>query len=270
MPKGFFAYSHLDRQFVVRLAGDLKGHGIDVWLDVEQIPAGEDWSNEVNKALQTCDYMLLVISPESMASDQVDKEWKYFLTKKKLIIPIILRPVENLHYLLINLQYVDFHLLDYSEAEALLIAEISRRTQNNASKDVSNEGATTQKLTLLDTNQLPSVLTKRTGRLNPEALREHEEKSYSIDGETILRFVSSGASSNVITISLLPERENVIGRPDSTYTPEIDLTNLGAENSGVSRRHARLVIEDRRLFISDLGSLNGTSVNGVKLYEGCA
>jgi hypothetical protein len=49
-------------------------------------------------------------------------------------------------------------------------------------------------------------------------------------------------------------------RPD-----EIDLTPYGALDRGVSRVHAQLHLEDRHLYITDLGSTNGTYLAGKKL-----
>ncbi len=66
------------------------------------------------------------------------------------------------------------------------------------------------------------------------------------------------------TILPLPLKgEVVIGREDpvSEAYPEINLESFGAEKYGVSRLHARLILEKDEAFIEDLGSLNATFVN---------
>lgn len=59
----------------------------------------------------------------------------------------------------------------------------------------------------------------------------------------------------------------VLGRSDhqARSHPDVDLTPYGALDRGVSRVHARIHIEDDRLFITDLGSKNGTFMGGDRL-----
>ena len=47
--------------------------------------------------------------------------------------------------------------------------------------------------------------------------------------------------------------------------PEVDLTEMDGLDKGVSRRHAKITKQDGMLVIEDLGSVNGTFVNGHKL-----
>lgn len=56
----------------------------------------------------------------------------------------------------------------------------------------------------------------------------------------------------------------VIGRRDDSrgFAPDIDLSPYDAQKCGVSRKHARMIMRDNRLTIEDLGSANGTYVNG--------
>jgi len=47
--------------------------------------------------------------------------------------------------------------------------------------------------------------------------------------------------------------------------PDVDLSNYQAYAQGVSRLHAALKINNMRVYIADLGSSNGTRVNGQKI-----
>jgi pSer/pThr/pTyr-binding forkhead associated (FHA) protein len=58
-----------------------------------------------------------------------------------------------------------------------------------------------------------------------------------------------------------------IGRvdPTSTVFPEVDLTNDEDAMKSVSRRHARIFMRNNAVRLEDLGSVNGTLINGRKL-----
>jgi hypothetical protein len=59
----------------------------------------------------------------------------------------------------------------------------------------------------------------------------------------------------------------ILGRQDTDTgeAPEIDLADYGAQELGVSRRHAAILVEDDALKVMDLGSANSTYMNGQKL-----
>jgi hypothetical protein len=60
----------------------------------------------------------------------------------------------------------------------------------------------------------------------------------------------------------------VIGRGGDEQKIDLDLTDLGATNKGVSRRHAIIQIISNLLYISDAGSTNGTYLNGNRIAFG--
>jgi hypothetical protein len=68
-------------------------------------------------------------------------------------------------------------------------------------------------------------------------------------------------------IPLAAGPEILIGREDpvSGVYPDVDLTPHGGEDGGVSRRHARLLVEEGQYFVEDLDSTNFTFVNKTKI-----
>ncbi|MFC1975430.1 FHA domain-containing protein [Chloroflexota bacterium] len=58
-----------------------------------------------------------------------------------------------------------------------------------------------------------------------------------------------------------------IGRVDPTTTifPEVDLTDEGPPAKSVSRRHARILKQENMVKLEDMGSVNGTFINGTRL-----
>jgi hypothetical protein len=66
----------------------------------------------------------------------------------------------------------------------------------------------------------------------------------------------------------MPERkEFTLGRTssDQPIVPDIDLTPFNAYKAGVSRLHATIRLEGEKMTIVDLGSANGTQLNGEKI-----
>jgi hypothetical protein len=80
----------------------------------------------------------------------------------------------------------------------------------------------------------------------------------------LLRVEVQGADT---PIHIIPKPEMVIGRTDpaSGDQPELDLSPYAAYQMGISRRHAVIQWQNEQLHIVDLGSRNGTYVNGKKV-----
>lgn len=68
-------------------------------------------------------------------------------------------------------------------------------------------------------------------------------------------------------VVLTPEEEMILGRADamSPKKPSLDLTPYGAQEKGVSRVHAAIRRGEDTLTLVDLGSVNGTHLNGQRL-----
>lgn len=126
MSRVFISYSRVDEPFARKLARSLSDMGADVWLDVEDIPAGMKWSTAIQQGLNVCQIMLLIVSPEAMASNNVEDEWQYYLDKQKPVIPLLYRPAEK-HFQLNRLQHVDFHNSLYHTAFEKLMRELAAK-----------------------------------------------------------------------------------------------------------------------------------------------
>lgn len=126
MARIFISYSRDDEEFARRLAHDLERVGADVWIDVEDIRAGLPWADSIQEALDACEIMLVIISPEAMASRNVADEWQYNVNQGFAVIPVLLREA-RVHFQLHRLQYVDFLNQDYDIAFAQLHSELRRK-----------------------------------------------------------------------------------------------------------------------------------------------
>ncbi len=68
----------------------------------------------------------------------------------------------------------------------------------------------------------------------------------------------------VATIQVQVVETMLIGRadPQKGLVPAVDLSPHNGQGQGVSRQHAAIMVKDNRTFIKDLGSINGTRLNG--------
>ncbi len=66
--KVFVSHSHADQPFAERLLGVLRHHRIPFWYSDTHISGAQQWHDEIGNALQRCDWFILVLSPDSVAS----------------------------------------------------------------------------------------------------------------------------------------------------------------------------------------------------------
>src|SRR5436309_328404 len=99
--KLFFCYAHEDEPLLNKLKSHLsplQRQGlITVWYD-RDISAGTEWNDEIDTHLRTADLILLLISPDFMASDycygiEMTRALERHKRREARVIPIILRPV---------------------------------------------------------------------------------------------------------------------------------------------------------------------------------
>lgn len=97
----FISYSHKDERLRDELATHLSilhnQNVIDVWHD-RKITAGSEWAQEIDDNLRKADLILLLVSPDFLASDYCNNvELKLAMDRHRLgeaiVIPIILKPV---------------------------------------------------------------------------------------------------------------------------------------------------------------------------------
>lgn len=117
--KIFLSHSSLDKEFVTPLAVDLKSYGFDVWLDEWEIFAGESIPTRISEGIKECQFVLLILSPNSVKSKWVETEWqaKYWEEIESgniKLIPVLIDECE-IPTLLKTKKYIDF-TKDYSFA----------------------------------------------------------------------------------------------------------------------------------------------------------
>lgn len=112
MAKVFLSHSSKDKEFVRRLADDLRELGHSPWLDEWEIRVGDCIVSKIQEGILGADYVVLVLTPESVTSGWVEREWKdaYWTeieARRIVVLPILLRPCEA-PTLLRTKKYADF------------------------------------------------------------------------------------------------------------------------------------------------------------------
>lgn len=121
--------------------------------------------------------------------------------------------------------------------------------------------------TNLATGREATIGTKDIGQAKLDDTQEfvvNSAGSARFEDNMMLRLEIEGAPTPIV---IFPKLETSLGRrdPGTGSAPDIDLTAYAGYRKGVSRYHAMLRLKDKKLEIYDLGSSNGTLVNGVRL-----
>lgn len=120
----FLSYSRHDQEFVDTIARNLEGQGLQVWVDQQDIAAGEEWRAAITNAISVCDAFLVILSPNCVASKNVVKELSIAESKDRHIIPIMFQTCEispEMEYQLAGLQWIDFSELGFQPAMDRLV-----------------------------------------------------------------------------------------------------------------------------------------------------
>ena len=114
----FICYARVDNDFATKLAGNLKRRGVPVWLDIWNIPSGADWDKAIDIALDKCSNFLIILSPDSVDSNNVRSELQVALEDKKHIVPVLYRACRVPRSLKL-IQFADFSNYDSDNLAAL-------------------------------------------------------------------------------------------------------------------------------------------------------
>jgi hypothetical protein len=159
----FISYSSKDRAFATRLASDLKAKGLRVWFDQWELKVGDSLISKISSGVSSNDYLVVVLSKSSIASEWVRKELNAALmrelTEKRVVVLPVL--IENCQIppFLSDKVYADFRGDYISGLNRLLdgfpgtvfVSGMDLRTQKSLAQNVYTKN-------ILTTNVLDKVL----------------------------------------------------------------------------------------------------------------
>ncbi len=99
----FLSYVQADREFARKLASRLEAEGFDTWDRARDIFPGDNWALRAGEALEAADAVVVVVSPDSVKSEMVQREIQFALGDPKKdgrVFPVVARPTVNLPWVL--------------------------------------------------------------------------------------------------------------------------------------------------------------------------
>jgi hypothetical protein len=123
----FLSYSRTDGHFALRLAKDVRAAGVAMWVDQLDIRPSEHWDRAIERAVRDCRGMVVILSPRSVASDNVADEISYAIDSGKSVLPVMIERC------VLPLRIVRMHVIDatrgYERALQQCLDELRRPDQ---------------------------------------------------------------------------------------------------------------------------------------------
>jgi len=105
-PHVFISYHRADLAVAEQVRTHLIANRITTWMDQYDIPAGAYWPDEIDKGLGQSDFVVGLLSPDSVDSRNVKNEWDWALQNGKHLILLMARPCVIPH------RYVSINFID--------------------------------------------------------------------------------------------------------------------------------------------------------------
>lgn len=134
----FVSHSHKDNSWCEGFVAGLKHNGLDVWYDREGLYVGAEWVKTLEKELQGRDTYLIVLTPDSWASEWVQRELSLALGQRKQIIGVICKPTQVSGFIT-NYQLLDVTQTGAWEAAQLVAAALSGVKSTSSPRQASQQ-----------------------------------------------------------------------------------------------------------------------------------
>jgi hypothetical protein len=99
----FLSYASSDESFAKALSSQLTRRGLSVWSPAEEVLPGDNVWLRVGEALKDSRAMIVLLSPESMRSENVRREIEYALGQPNYegrVFPVQVRPTNDVPWVL--------------------------------------------------------------------------------------------------------------------------------------------------------------------------
>ena len=132
--KIFISYCHKDNQIMRRVKKHLERASVAVWTDEGLSPGPPDWQRAVEREIEACQGMIVLLSPDSCRSEWVRREISRARKLDKVIIPVVIKEISTpiTPLMLENTQYISV-VSDFYVGMSQMLAEFEKRGWVSAS-----------------------------------------------------------------------------------------------------------------------------------------
>ncbi len=94
-PRIFVSHSHQDNQWCWCFVQTLQQAGYDIWYDEVGLGGGAQWVATIEHELQSREIFIVILSPDAMASQWVQKEIQLAQVTGRQIVPVLHKVVRR-------------------------------------------------------------------------------------------------------------------------------------------------------------------------------
>ena len=105
----FISHSHTDKKWADALRAGLTEAGFEVTVPGDDIEPGENLHLEIGKALDRANAMVVLLSPDSVASRDISAEIDYALMSphfRDRLIPVLVKPTDDVPWILRKQRFI--------------------------------------------------------------------------------------------------------------------------------------------------------------------
>jgi TIR domain len=198
----FLSYSRSDQDFALRLATYVRAQGISLWVDQLDIRPSEHWDRAIERAVSKCRGIVVVLSPRSVASDNVADEISFAIDAGKSVLPVLIERC-NLPLRITRMQVIDA-TGNHDKAFEECVAEL-RRSKGLGSPPELTAHPETRVIPAADVESVARILAHYLGPIAPVLARRESKASQTTEelGQRLATFIPTAAERNDFLRQLL-------------------------------------------------------------------
>ena len=198
----FLSYSRSDQELALRLATYVRAQGIGLWVDQLDIRPSEHWDRAIERAVSKCRGIVVVLSPRSVASDNVADEISFAIDGGKSVLPVMIERC-SLPLRITRMQVIDA-TGNYDKALEECVAEL-RRSRGPVSPPELTAHPETKAIPAADVESVARILARYLGPIAPVLARRESKASLTMEelGQRLATFIPTAAERDDFLRQLL-------------------------------------------------------------------